>query len=113
MIQTANVVIIGGGIVGSSVAYHLTAAGCGDVLVIERESHQGKGSTGKSMGGVRSTDASIAASPILTGRTFSLSATPGPCRLGTPDRDLPATSFKAGSSAASRYLKADWRLLPN
>lgn len=53
MIQTADVVIIGGGIVGSSVAYHLTEAGCPDVLVIERESHQGKGSTGKSMGGVR------------------------------------------------------------
>jgi len=51
--QTAEVVIIGGGIVGSSLAYHLTAAGCKDVLVIERESAQGKGSTGKSMGGVR------------------------------------------------------------
>src|SRR5260370_13728947 len=45
--------IIGGGIVGSSIAYHLTEAGCRDVLVIERETHQGKGSTGKSMGGVR------------------------------------------------------------
>jgi sarcosine oxidase subunit beta len=51
--QTADVVIIGGGIVGSSIAYHLTAAGCKDVLVIERETAQGKGSTGKSMGGVR------------------------------------------------------------
>src|ERR1700722_614725 len=51
--QTADAVIIGGGIVGSSIAYHLTANGCRDVLVIERESAQGKGSTGKSMGGVR------------------------------------------------------------
>ena len=51
--QTADVVIIGGGIVGSSIAYHLMAAGCKDVLVIERETAQGKGSTGKSMGGVR------------------------------------------------------------
>jgi sarcosine oxidase, subunit beta len=51
--QTAEVVIIGAGIVGSSIAYHLTRAGCKDVLVIERESAQGKGSTGKSMGGVR------------------------------------------------------------
>jgi sarcosine oxidase, subunit beta len=51
--QTAEVVVIGGGIVGSSIAYHLTAAGCNDVLVIERETAQGKGSTGKSMGGVR------------------------------------------------------------
>ena len=51
--QTADVVIVGGGIVGSSIAWHLTHAGCKNVLVIERESSQGKGSTGKSMGGVR------------------------------------------------------------
>ena len=51
--QTVDVVIIGGGIVGSSIAYHLTANGCRNVLVLERESAQGKGSTGKSMGGVR------------------------------------------------------------
>src|SRR4029077_15475661 len=43
----------GGGIVGSSIAYHLVAEGCKNVLVIERETAQGKGSTGKSMGGVR------------------------------------------------------------
>lgn len=51
--QTADVVIIGGGIVGSSIAYHLTEQGCKNIIVIEREAHQGKGSTGKSMGGVR------------------------------------------------------------
>ena len=53
MTETADVVIIGSGIVGSSVAYHLAAQGCTNVLVLEREAHQGKGSTGKSMGGVR------------------------------------------------------------
>jgi sarcosine oxidase, subunit beta len=51
--QTAEVVIVGGGIVGSSIAYHLAAAGCKGVVVVERETAQGKGSTGKSMGGVR------------------------------------------------------------
>ena len=51
--RTSEVVIIGGGIVGSSIAYHLTAAGCKGVLAMERDSAQGKGSTGKSMGGVR------------------------------------------------------------
>jgi sarcosine oxidase subunit beta len=53
MTETADVVIIGSGIVGSSIAYHLAQAGCTNVLVVEREAHQGKGSTGKSMGGVR------------------------------------------------------------
>jgi sarcosine oxidase subunit beta len=51
--HTADVVLIGGGIVGSSIAYHLVSAGCKNVLVLERETAQGKGSTGKSMGGVR------------------------------------------------------------
>jgi sarcosine oxidase subunit beta len=53
MTETADVVIIGGGIVGASVAYHLTEAGCTNVLIIEREERQGMGSTAKSMGGVR------------------------------------------------------------
>jgi sarcosine oxidase, subunit beta len=51
--RTADVALIGGGIVGSSIAYHLVAAGCKNIVVIERENSQGKGSTGKSMGGVR------------------------------------------------------------
>lgn len=53
MTETAEVVIIGGGIVGSSIAYHLAESGCTDVLIIEREEKQGLGSTSKSMGGVR------------------------------------------------------------
>ncbi|MGA2476637.1 MAG: FAD-dependent oxidoreductase [Terriglobia bacterium] len=53
MTKSAEVVIVGGGIVGSSIAYHLTDQGCSNVLVLEREAHQGLGSTGKSMGGVR------------------------------------------------------------
>jgi sarcosine oxidase subunit beta len=53
LMRTAEVVIVGGGIVGASIAYHLVAGGCRDVLILERETAQGKGSTGKSMGGVR------------------------------------------------------------
>src|SRR5579863_3449715 len=53
MRSTADVVIIGAGIVGSSIAWHLADAGCRDVVMLERESQQGRGSTGKSMGGVR------------------------------------------------------------
>ena len=67
--QTAEVVIIGGGIVGSSIAWHLTEAGCRDVLIVERESHQGKGSTGKSMGGVR---AQFATAPNIQMSLYSI-----------------------------------------
>lgn len=51
--ETAEVVIIGGGIVGSSIAYHLAEDGCSNVLVIERGREQGLGSTGRATGGVR------------------------------------------------------------
>src|SRR5438445_4867098 len=51
--HTADVVIIGVGIAESSIPYHLATAGCRNILVVECETHLGKGSTGKSMGGVR------------------------------------------------------------
>ena len=35
--KRAQVVIVGGGIVGCSVAYHLTHRGCTDVLLLERK----------------------------------------------------------------------------
>ena len=49
----AEIVIIGGGVVGASVAYHLAEKGAKDVLILEREPAQGLGSTGKATGGVR------------------------------------------------------------
>ena len=52
--KKTEIVIIGGGVVGASVAYHLTMRGAKDVLILERESEQGKGSTGKATGGIRS-----------------------------------------------------------
>ena len=67
--HTADVVIIGGGIVGSSIAWHLTEAGCRNVLMVERETHQGKGSTGKSMGGVR---AQFATAPNIQMSLYSI-----------------------------------------
>lgn len=51
--RKTEIIIIGGGVVGASVAYHLTMRGAKDVLILERESGQGKGSTGKATGGVR------------------------------------------------------------
>ena len=37
MKSAARVVVIGGGVVGASVLYHLTKAGWTDVLLIERD----------------------------------------------------------------------------
>lgn len=51
--KTAGIVIIGGGVVGASVAFHLSEKGAKDLLILEREAHQGKGSTGAATGGVR------------------------------------------------------------
>jgi sarcosine oxidase subunit beta len=50
---TADVVIIGGGCMGASVAWHLTKLGITDVLLLEREAQLGAGSTGRNAGGVR------------------------------------------------------------
>src|SRR5207253_7609203 len=52
MRRTADVVIVGGGIVGASTAYHLTRKGMRDVIVVERD-RLGAGSTGKNAGGIR------------------------------------------------------------
>jgi sarcosine oxidase, subunit beta len=62
MKQTADVVVIGGGCMGASVAYHLTRRGVTDVVLLERERLLATGSTGRNAGGVRhqfSNDANI------------------------------------------------------
>ena len=49
----AEIVIVGAGVVGASVAYHLAARGCRDVLVVDRHPRPGGGSTGRATGGFR------------------------------------------------------------
>ena len=50
--RTADIVIIGAGAVGASIAYHLARRGARDVVVLEREL-VGSGSTSKAAGGIR------------------------------------------------------------
>jgi len=48
-----DVLIIGSGVIGASIAWHLASLGVGEVLVIDRESALGEGSTGRATGGFR------------------------------------------------------------
>jgi sarcosine oxidase, subunit beta len=50
--STAEVLVIGGGAIGTSIAFHLAEAGVRDVVLLERD-ELGHGSTGKAAGGVR------------------------------------------------------------
>ena len=52
MTETADIVIIGAGIVGCSIAYHLAVQGAAKVVVVEKGLIC-SGSTGKSAGGIR------------------------------------------------------------
>jgi len=47
------IVIIGAGIVGSSIAYHLAARGCTGVIILEKADTEVTGSTARSAAGVR------------------------------------------------------------
>jgi sarcosine oxidase, subunit beta len=51
-VERASVVIVGGGVIGTSIAFHLAEAGVDDVLLVER-AELGSGSTAKGAGGVR------------------------------------------------------------
>src|SRR5438045_1199914 len=52
--RSAEVVIIGAGVLGCSAAYHLAVRGCKEIVVLDRAPSAGMGSTGKATGGFRS-----------------------------------------------------------
>jgi sarcosine oxidase subunit beta len=51
--KTSDIVIIGGGIMGASTAYHLAERGGVSVTLLEKEEQFGQGSTGLCAGGIR------------------------------------------------------------
>ncbi len=51
--KTCEVLIIGGGVMGASTAYHLAARGQRGIVLLEKESFFGQGATGRCAGGVR------------------------------------------------------------
>ncbi|MCB0120508.1 MAG: FAD-binding oxidoreductase, partial [Anaerolineales bacterium] len=51
--NTADIVIIGGGVMGASAAYHLAQRGVKNIVLLEKETHFGTGATGRCAGGVR------------------------------------------------------------
>jgi sarcosine oxidase subunit beta len=64
---TADVVVIGGGVMGASAAYHLAGAGVKNVVLLEKHEFLGAEATGKCAGGIRyqfSTEINIRLSQI-------------------------------------------------
>ena len=51
--NTADIVIIGGGVMGASAAYHLAQRGVKNIVLLEKEKYFGTGATGRCAGGVR------------------------------------------------------------
>ena len=51
--KTAEVVIVGGGVMGASIAYHLARRGVKEIVLLEKEDFFGQGATGRCAGGVR------------------------------------------------------------
>jgi sarcosine oxidase subunit beta len=51
--RTADIVIIGGGVMGASTAYHLALHGQKNVILLERDEFFGQEATGRCAGGVR------------------------------------------------------------
>ncbi len=74
--STADVVVIGGGVVGASTAHHLAAAGVEHVVLLERADALATGSTGACAGGFRhqfssriNIELSLASVPMILGFT--------------------------------------------
>lgn len=116
----ARVVVIGGGVVGASVLYHLTKAGWNDVVLIER-SELTSGSTWHAAGGMHTINgdpnvAKLQAYTInlykeieaISGQSCGIHITAGLMLAGTPER----FDFLKLMASRAKYLGLDMELIP-
>ena len=115
----AQVVVIGGGVVGCSVIYHLTKLGWKDVVLIER-SELTSGSTWHAAGGFHTLNADTNMAALqgytiglyreleeLTGQSCSLHHVGGLTLAGTPER----MDFLKAARAMHRHMGLDTELV--
>jgi sarcosine oxidase subunit beta len=110
-----KVVVIGGGIVGVSIAYHLSRAGIKDIVLFEREKMLGMGVTQYCSGGVRSqftTSINVQFSKGSIGDFRSLAKTIGYQQCGYLILDaeadsLPRIKMQNELGIASEYLTVE------
>ena len=119
MKTSAKVVVIGGGVVGCSVLYHLTKMGWTDIMLIERDELT-SGSTWHAAGGFHplNADTNMAALqgyPIrlykeleeITGMSCGLHHVGGVTLAGTPDR----LDFLKAERAKHRYMGLETEII--
>ncbi|HTV95694.1 MAG TPA: FAD-dependent oxidoreductase [Steroidobacteraceae bacterium] len=115
----AQVVVIGGGVVGTSVLYHLTKAGWKDVLLIER-AELTSGSTWHAAGGMHTVNGDPNVAKLqqytiqlykeieqISGQSCGVHITGGVMLAGTPER----LDWLKMTKARGRYLKMELEII--
>src|SRR5438552_13292677 len=119
MKSAAKVVVIGGGVVGASVLFHLTKAGWHDVLLIERDELT-SGSTWHAAGGMHTVNGDPNVAKLqqytinlykelerISGQSCGLQITGGIMLAGTRER----MDWLRMAEARGRYLGMDLELI--
>ena len=114
-----QVVVIGGGVVGASVLYHLTKAGWKDVMLIER-AELTSGSTWHAAGGMHTVNGDPNVAKLqqytinlyreieeISGQSCGVHITGGIMLAGTPER----LDWLKMAKARGRYLNMDLELI--
>ena len=85
MKNTADVIVIGGGIIGNAISYYLAKRGVKNILCLEASDHFGNGGSSRNGGGVR--------------------------QSGRDPRELPLVMY--GISISGQVCQRSWRLTAN